>query len=182
MKARIPTHQILARFTPVTDNAHRWPGSLDARKARSAALRDAVKLLAPFIGRDQFMTIRDAARGEEGDWFIAKLIELAAHIRTMPHSYQTDGQGDAALAQLHYFTGSCDWFITEKDMGAPDDEDDSQQQAFGLARIHEEELGYISIEELIGCGAELDLHWKVKPITECREGYVKPPRLDSNAA
>ena len=38
---------------------------------------------------------------------------------------------------------------------------DKQLQAFGKADLgHGGELGYISIVEIIKCGAELDLHWQ----------------------
>jgi hypothetical protein len=59
---------------------------------------------------------------------------------------------------LHYFRGSCDWYIMEKDI---DSHGDGQSQAFGLADLgYGGELGYISIQELCECGVELDLHFK----------------------
>jgi hypothetical protein len=76
----------------------------------------------------------------------------------MPKTYETDGQGDEAIAHLHYFTSGFDWYITERDM------EEEQLQAFGLACVHETELGYISIVELLRNGAELDLHFMPKAI------------------
>jgi len=57
-----------------------------------------------------------------------------------------------------------DWYITEKDMG------DEQIQAFGLADLGMgfPELGYISIEELVENGVELDLHWTPKTLAEVK--------------
>ncbi|MHB1531426.1 hypothetical protein [Acidithiobacillus sp.] len=55
----------------------------------------------------------------------------------MPKNYDTDGQGGDAVAFLHYFTGSWDWYITEKDV---DSDDKGQIQAFGLVKGYETEL------------------------------------------
>jgi hypothetical protein len=78
-------------------------------------------------------------------------------------SYETDGQGDNAVVYLHYFLNGCDWYITEKDM------EDDQLQAFGYANLgYGGELGYISIQEIVTVGAELDLHWTPKPLKDCK--------------
>lgn len=127
-------------------------------------------VLHHFIGRSQMACIREALKGEEAEAFREILTRLASTIETMPSSYETDGQGNAAVAHLHYFTGSCDWYITEKDIGRTDDEKPGEQlQSFGLAKIHETELGYISISELIENGAELDFHFEPKPLSEILE-------------
>ena len=69
------------------------------------------------------------------------------------------------------FTGGCDWYIVEKDAGAADDEpEDFQSQAYGLAIIHEAEMGYISIPEILSVGAELDLHWTPRSIESIAMG------------
>jgi len=79
---------------------------------------------------------------------------MADIVEHMPKTHETDGQGLNAVAHLHYFTPGADWYITERDMEA------DQLQAFGLADLgYGGELGYISIVELLECGAELDLHW-----------------------
>ena len=107
--------------------------------------------------------IQIALRGEEGAFFVGKLIEYGERIATMPKTYETDGQGDQAIAHLHYFTGGCDWYITEKDC------EDVQHQAFGLACIHEDKLGYISLVELLRCRAELDLYFTPTTLAAVRE-------------
>jgi len=110
-------------------------------------------------------------RGEEGKWFEEKLSELA-HIISgeIPQTGETDGQGDDAIAWLHYFAGGqASWYITEKDRGAADDSSEQfQSQAFGLADLFGDggELGYISIPEILAAGGELDLHWQPKPLRE----------------
>lgn len=136
---------------------------------RSAVQRPAHQLapqqgLADLIGPHQRRALADALAGPERSWFRAKLAELDRIATAMPRTYQTDGQGDAATAQLHYFTASADWYIVELDASAG--EDGGHHQAFGLACLNGEypELGYISIPELLRCGAELDLHWTPMPV------------------
>src|SRR5687767_2520262 len=100
--------------------------------------------LRHFMGRVQKLCFRDGLNGEEGEWFHDKAAEMARVVETMPKTYEQDGKGDQAIACLHYFTGGCDWWITEKDC-----EDGPQHQAFGLADIgYGGELGYISIAEI----------------------------------
>lgn len=128
-------------------------------------------ILYHFIGASQGAAIGAALRGEEGQFFHDKLDELAEIVRTMPKTGETDGLGENAIVHLHYFYGGADWFITEKDMGSPDDapEDVGKQfQAFGWAEILPDcgEYGYISIEEVCDAGAELDLYWKPKTVAE----------------
>ena len=135
-------------------------------RSTDAAALDAATLAAlrRFIGPVQMAVIQHAMRGEEGAFFVGKMIEYAERIASMPKTYETDGKDDEAIAHLHYFTGGCDWYITEKDC------EDVQHQAFGLACIQENELGYISIVDLLRCGAELDLHFTPCTLAEIRKG------------
>lgn len=119
----------------------------------------AMAALRPFMSVSQMKAVSDSMRGEEKQFFIDKMVEMAGIISAMPETYGQDGKGDAAIAYLHYFMGGMDWYITEKDMEA------EQLQAFGLADLgHGGELGYISIVELVGSGAELDFHFQQKTI------------------
>lgn len=132
-------------------------------------------ILYHFIGASQGAAIGAALRGEEGQFFRDKLDELAEIVRAMPKTGETDGLGENAIVHLHYFKGGADWFITEKDMGSPDDapEDRGKQlQAFGWAEIVPGcgEYGYISIEELIENNVELDLYWTPKTVAEAIKG------------
>ena len=88
---------------------------------------------------------------------IENLMQL---IKQLPETYGTDGQGGKAIAYLHYFHGSQDWYITEQDKKP------EQLQAFGLVNLFGDfELGYISIEEIKQNGkVELDFHWKPESI------------------
>lgn len=128
----------------------------------------ALKTLRGFIGNSQLHAIGDACRSEEKQFFFDKAVALADLVSTMPKTYEQDGLGDAAIVSLHYFSGSCDWYITEKDC---DPDGEGQIQAFGYANLGDDEcaeLGYISIVELIGAGVELDLHF-----TPCTLGQVR---------
>jgi hypothetical protein len=122
----------------------------------------AAKKLQRFIMPSQLSMLGDMCRGEEREFFKNKLLELSDTVNSMPVTYETDGQGDQAIVHLHYFLWDMDWFITERDV------ETEQLQAFGLACMHEEELGYISIEELLMNGAELDLHWKPKTLAQVK--------------
>lgn len=122
------------------------------------------QIMEQFVGASQCRCLRDALYGEERDYFRTMLRELIERIHTMPKTYEQDGKGDAAVVYLHYFVGGCDWWITERD------QETEQLQAFGLADLGQgyPELGYISIQEITQCGAELDLHWTPKPLSAVR--------------
>lgn len=133
---------------------------------------NAAQTIRPFIGRAQLSAIGSACRGEEREFFKSKLIEMAQIVDSMPETYGQDGLGERALVHLHYFTAGCDFYITEKDAGSPDDSpEQAQSQAFGMADLgYGGELGYISLPEILAAGAELDLYWQPRTIADCRKG------------
>lgn len=137
----------------------------------------ALAKLRGFIGRQQLAAIGELCRGEEKQYFFDKLVEMAEIVETMPVTYETDGRGDQAMVHLHYFTSGADWYITERDC------EEQQLQAFGLADLYDGgELGYISIVELLECGAELDLHWTPKTLAEVkRKNEVESALNDFNS-
>ena len=123
----------------------------------------AIAQLHGFIPYNQAKVIGSFFRGEEGDFYRTKIVEYARLVSLMPHTYEQDGKGDDAMAYLHYFSGSCDWYITEKDM------EDEQNQAFGWADLgYGGELGYISLVQLCGSNVELDLHWTPRRLREIK--------------
>jgi len=132
------------------------------------ALYAAMPIIRKFVSESQIQAMAEGANGEEREFFIEKMLNIAATFRTMPKTYEQDGKGDNAVAHLHYFRGGMDWYITEKDKG--DGPDDARQiQAFGLSDLgYGGELGYISIEELIENGIELDLFWTPKTLAEVK--------------
>jgi hypothetical protein len=81
----------------------------------------------------------------------------------MPKTYEQDGKGENSIVYLHYFLGDFDWFIIERDV------EPEQLQAFGFACLYFDELGFISITEIIQNGGELDLNWKPKTLAEVRK-------------
>lgn len=123
-------------------------------------VREVLPVLMRFVGNQQLETMLSSAKGEEeGQFFIDKMLEVANIVSTMPKTYEQDGMGDDAVVYLHYFKGSSDWYITERDM------EEEQLQAFGYAKIGSEgELGYINIDDLTRINVELDLYWKPKTI------------------
>lgn len=143
-------------------------------QATIADVNAVMPLLKQFIGKSQLSAIGMGIRGEEGQFFKDKLIEVANVIRAMPKTYGQDGMGDKAIAYLHYFKGGGDWHITEKDM------EDEQLQAFGLANLgYGGELGYINIQELIDAGVELDLHWTPKTIGQIKGASSEDDNQDT---
>lgn len=122
---------------------------------------EAINAVKLFTGNAQFQVMRAGLRGEESEHFLEKFMEFGKRIQAMPETYEQEGKGLKAVAYLHYFTGGCDWYITEKDMEA------EQHQAFGLANLgYGGETGYISIVELLENGAELDLYFTPKTLAE----------------
>lgn len=120
----------------------------------------ALNSVRQFLSRSQFKTIAEAMKGEEGRFFIDKAVVLAQLIDGMAKSFEQDGKDDPT-AYLHYFKGSADWHITEKDAAGK-----GTEQAFGLSDLGQGgELGYISIDELVRNNAELDLHFDPKPLS-----------------
>lgn len=132
---------------------------------RTDAMR-ALDTLRGFMGRSQVTVLRSACYGEERQFFYDKLAELAALIAAMPKTYEQDGKGDDATVTLHYFHGSSDWYITEKDA------DGGTSQAFGYAILNGDdqnaELGYIDIGELVANGVELDFYFKPRRLADVR--------------
>ena len=131
------------------------------------------KALQPWLAPLQTRVLRSALRDEEGQWFADKLRELEKLIADMPHTYQTEHQSDdEKKVWLHYFAGgSANWYLIEKDKGAPGDTpEEFQSQMFGLADLFGDggELGYISLPELLRVNAELDFHFTPCTLAELR--------------
>ena len=128
------------------------------------ALNEIEATLKPFMPRKQAqILIQNLTTSEEAETFADIILTLAERVKAMPHPYETDGQGKAATAQLHYFVGSYDAYIVEKDTA------EKQIQAFGWASFgYWFECGYISINELLDL-AELDLYFTPCAVAEAIE-------------
>lgn len=128
-----------------------------ANHATTREAGEALIALRGFLSPGQRHVIWGYCHRDEGEWFCDKLVELAGVVRDMPSTYEQDGKGDAAKAFLHYFMGSVDIYVTEKDA---DLDGEGQVQAFGWSDLgYGGELGYISLPEILSAGVELDLHF-----------------------
>ncbi len=127
-------------------------------------------VLRRFLPRMQLGVLGDMLRREEREFFAEKIIAMDALIRAMPVTYEQDGKGMDAIVHLHYFGGSVDIFVTEKDKDWPEPGD--YDQSFGWVSLFgvksEGELGYTSVIEVCeSASIELDLYWKPKTLKEC---------------
>lgn len=141
------------------------PSSVHESSSPSASLNAgvaALKRIEHFLPVMQARHVRELMRGEEGSFFIDKMIELSKLIDNMPVTYK-NREGDP-LAFLHYFHGGSDWYIVEKDV------DGGVMQAYGYACLNGDmmnaEYGYISIEELRPFPMmQLDFHFEPTPMS-----------------
>lgn len=86
----------------------------------------------------------------------------------LPALYSQDGKGEDAIAQVKFFCpwGIGTWYGSEYDP--------EQRLFFGVAVLHERELGYFSLDELeevrgpAGLKIERDLHWSPRPLKDCK--------------
>jgi len=124
--------------------------------------------LVDFMPRSERLVLLGNLLREEHEFFTEQVLDLVKRVESMPSTGMTDGQGDDAIVYLHYFKGSVDAWITERDVGDGSG-DTAQHQAFGKVDLgYGAEWGYVSIQELIDNGVELDLYWTPKPMKECK--------------
>ncbi len=88
-------------------------------------------------------------------------------LKNLPALYSTEETKDPIVyTKLFHPLGNATWLLTEYES--------ETKMAFGLAYIHEVELGYISIEELeevviLGLKVERDMSFKPKPLSQARK-------------
>ncbi len=125
--------------------------------------KEKIEYLKNFISKQQLNSLGHILKSEERDYAKEKIDYFFNLIQKMPKTYETDEQGDKAIAYLHYYKSSIDFFVTEKDM------EEEQLQAFGLVNMNNElELGYISIQEILELNFELDLNFVPKTLEEIK--------------
>lgn len=134
---------------------------------------EALKTLEILTGPAQRRVMLEALRGAEGEHFRTLIEKVHADWQACPATYAAQGLGVYALARFHFFTAGCDWWIVEKDS---DPDGEGQIQAFGVADLGMgcRELGYISIPEILKCGAELDLYYTSVTVAEILKGGLNP--------
>ena len=86
------------------------------------------------------------------------------YIRQSDNLPALGSESKVALVKLFDPTGQWTWYISEYDPAT--------REAFGLVDGFEKELGYISMEEIVGhrgrfgLPIERDLHWKPQPLSD----------------
>ena len=135
------------------------PSSVNSRRVPDA--------LRPFLSLQQTTVTTEELRGEEKGFFAERMDILTNLVNAMPKTHETDGHGDHAIVQLHYFHRGADWYITEKDS---DQNGTGQVQAFGLADLGMglPEMGYINIQEITRLGAEMDYHFAPRSLLDLK--------------
>lgn len=80
--------------------------------------------------------------------------------KQIPRIYAQDEAPDA-IAYVKFFTTGSNWtwYVTEFD---------GQGTFFGLVKSFDEELRYFSLQELINCSSERDLHFQPTPLSQLR--------------
>lgn len=129
--------------------------------------------LEHFIPYQQADVMRSTLKGRELDDVIRS---FHASVLATPVTHGQQGKGDDAIVGLHYFTGSADWYITERDVGDTplDGGLGYQAQAVGLCCISDPELGYVSIADLLPHpSVNVDLYWTPKTVRECRAEWLR---------
>lgn len=137
-----------------------------------ASVRAELHVLRKFVPPHQLSFISSLLAGEEGPFFRQKLLEVATQVRGMPVTGRS-GDGEP-IVHLHYFRGSADVWVLERDVGDGTETPGlgTQHQAFGYVDLgYGPELGYISLPELFRAGMELDLHWTPKPASEVLKAH-----------
>lgn len=140
-----------------------------------ASLDSRTGFFRHWIGRAQRKALRSLLEGEEAQHFIDVLTKIKARIENMPKTYETERiPPQDKIVYLHYFRGSVDAWIVEKDKGYDDEneEDVMQTQAFGLISLcdrRDTEWSYISIADLIYHGVELDLYFEPTRVADILE-------------
>jgi hypothetical protein len=126
--------------------------------------------LKDFMPHGQIAALRYALRGEERYAMADVVIRAMERIVACPVTYTQSEDADPVV-HLHYFYGSVDAWITEKDKDWPEPGD--YDQSFGFVdlmgtRKANAEMGYCSIKEMTESGVELDLYFTPKRWSECK--------------
>ncbi|HCG3427903.1 hypothetical protein [Acinetobacter baumannii] len=111
----------------------------------------------------QIACLLSGTKGVESEHYKYLIIKVDDIVAKCPVTYQTDGQGDNAICQMHYFKGDSDVYIVELDVAGP-----PHTQAYGVIRLNGgyPELGYIDLDVLIKYGFELDLYYAQQTVGE----------------
>lgn len=123
-------------------------------------LNTAVEIVKPYLCFGQLYTMSSAKGGKEREFFNNLFKTLAVTIHELPARHKTQGQGEHAVACLHYRCGTSHWYVVEKG--------NDTEPAYGLSILGGDlgtaSFGDINIHELTAMGIELDLRWQAKSV------------------
>lgn len=90
-------------------------------------------------------------------------------LKKLPATYQLDGVKIKPVG-LKLFTSNMTWYVVEAEKGNLENEEQGFREAFGyvenLSFPDGSEWGYFNIDEIVKCGAEMDLYFENKFITQ----------------
>lgn len=137
----------------------------------------ALRYLEPYLPPHQAEAIKSNLRGEEGEYFMQLLCDLAEQFMFAPRTYDQSDVRDP-IAHFHYFKGGYDCYVTELDIGDPECPDDlTQHQVRAYARYDHmpeyAELSYAHFPELFESKVDLDFHWEPTPLSEIKRKHAK---------
>lgn len=93
-------------------------------------------------------------------------------LKKLPATYQLDGVKIKPVG-LKLFTSNMTWYVVEAEKGNLENEEQGFREAFGyvenLSFPEGSEWGYFNIDEIVKCGAEMDLYFEDKFITQSGE-------------
>jgi hypothetical protein len=126
---------------------------------------EQAQVLARYMGWPQWSSLEALMHGGDESAFFQELATtLSRGITDMP---EVGSQNEAETVYLHYFLGSSDVWVLEKDAAAGVERVFAFSLLNGDARMAE--LGYLDLSQLILTGFELDFHFSPKPLAEVRE-------------
>ena len=124
--------------------------------------------LRPYLFAGQLAALEQLSKGEEGEYFLRLVVDLAARVRSIPALDQGPEVTNDSAVMLHYFFQGSDWYIFELQHIAEED----VVLGFGWAILGGDyqmaELGCIGVSELLACGVELDLHFAPRTLGQVR--------------
>ena len=131
-------------------------------------------LLVNFMPLSQRRALMTMLIGEEREAAV-ELVERAVEmVKNTPLTYQSAEETNEKVVGLHYFNGSIDVWIVERDVGDTLDGNGCgvQHQAYGRASFsggwEGGEWGYISLAEHMQHDLEMDLYWEPKTVGQVR--------------
>lgn len=133
-------------------------------------VEEAGRKLAPYLSRSQAAAMRAGVGGEEGGYFQQLFLTLVEQMEALPPLYHYEATGAVPMANLHYFRGGSDIYVSESE--------GPHGVSFGFSCLNGDyqmaELGYLFIPEIASAGFELDLHYTPEPLDAVVARYKNP--------